>query len=88
MRGGWWTTVSFGGALVTAYRTDWPRGPWRSREAAEAAMGRWRTRVGSLAGTIMAAHSVRLVGPFPTRDAARGVDVSDWPEHVEPEAVR
>lgn len=80
--GGWWTTVSSGGAMVAAYRTDWPRGPWRSEEEARAALDRWRQRIGANAGTIEAAHNLRIVGPFRTREIARTVDISDYARHL------
>ena len=81
-KNGWYTTVSSGGGLVTAYRCDWPRGPWRSKEEATAALNRWRERKGALAGTIEAAHNVQIVGPFPTREIARSVDISDYHRHL------
>lgn len=71
--GGWWGLVSFGGAGVTAYPTDWPRGPWKAQEEGERALDRWVKRRGleSIAGTIWAAHNIRIVGPYRTRKEAR-----------------
>lgn len=56
-----------------------PRGPYRTRGEAEAALDRYAERMGSLWGTIQAAHSVRVYGPYPTRDAARRADISERP---------
>lgn len=67
---GWWTTVGFGG-------TPTPRGPWHSRADAEDAVARWEERTGSEAGTLLAAHSVRIQGPYSTRAAARDGDISE-----------
>jgi hypothetical protein len=80
----WYTTMSQGGASVTAYPTDWPRGPWRSAEEGEAALRRWAERRGvtALLGTIRAAHAIRIVGPFPSRRVARAADISDYATHL------
>jgi len=82
---GWYTVVSNGGALVTAYPTDWPRGPWKSEAEAEEALDRWveRRDLADLWGTIQAAHNIRVVGPFRTREIARQVDISDYHRHIE-----
>ena len=48
-----------------------PRGPWSSESEAQDALDRWRESVGSIAGTVEAAHSIRLAGPYRTRAAAR-----------------
>lgn len=82
--GGWWTIVSSGGAMVTAYPTDWPRGPWRSEKEARAALERWAARrgVADLLGTIRAAHNIRIVGPFRSREVARTVDITDYARHL------
>jgi hypothetical protein len=80
---GWWTVVSHGGAMVRVYKANWPRGPWTSQNAAESAVARWRRRTGANAGTIEAAHSLQVVGPFQTRQVARNVDISDWPDFVD-----
>lgn len=71
----WYTTVSFGSGPYAMP----PRGPWRSIAEAEDAIERWEDRVAHLAGTIRAAHSVRLVGPYRTRHAARQADISTAP---------
>ena len=39
-----------------------------------AALEQWRERKGALAGKIEAAHNIRVVGPFPTREIARLID--------------
>lgn len=80
----WYTTVSSGGAMVTAYPTDWPRGPWRSAEEGEDAIEHWarRREVEALLGTIRAAHNLRVVGPFPTREIARQADISDYHRYL------
>lgn len=72
----WWTTVSFG-ALY-----DGPSGPWKSEEAAAGAMSHWRDRKGADAGSIEAASSLRVVGPFRSRAIARQADISDYPKHL------
>ena len=71
---GWFSILRWG--HCNAYPMP-PRGPYRGRREALEALGRWRERAGSLAGTIEAAHSVRLAGPFATRAAARNADISD-----------
>ena len=68
----WYTTVHAGRGPYTMP----PRGPWRGEDAAYDAMARWRGRVGHMAGTICAAHSVGLAGPYSTRRAARAADIS------------
>jgi len=82
---GWYTLVSHGGAMVTAYPTDWPRGPWRSEDEGREALERWATRrgVADLLGTIMAAHNLQIVGPFRTREIARTVHISDYHRYIE-----
>lgn len=82
---GWYTLVSHGGAMVTAYPTDWPRGPWRSEDDGREALERWATRrgVAELLGTITSAHNLRIVGPFRTRAIARQADISDYRRHIE-----
>ena len=69
----WYTTVRFGSGPYPMP----PRGPWKSLDEAHAAMDRWRARVGSLAGTIIAAHHIEIVGPYKSRRAARAADISD-----------
>jgi len=85
MNDGWYTVVSSGGAMATAYPTDWPRGPWKSEAEAEAALDRWveRRDLDSEWGTIQAAHNIRVVGPFRTRAIARQADISDYHRHIE-----
>lgn len=72
----WFTVVSFGG------NSGAPSGPWHGEEAAREALGRWQDRMGSEAGTAIAAHSIRIVGPFCTRSAAQDADISDYPRHI------
>ena len=55
-----------------------PRGPFDGIDAAEDAIERWRSKVGSLAGTIMAAHSIRIYGPYCTRHEAMSGDISEF----------
>ena len=71
---GWYTIVRFGSGPYPMP----PRGPWKGEEAARAAMDRWRARVGWMAGTIVAAHGVQIVGPYRTREIARGADISNY----------
>ena len=80
---GWYAAVSSGGGHAS-YLTDWPRGPWRSKEAGQEAIGRWAARRGIDAklGTIRAAHHLRVVGPFRTRAIARKADVSDYSDSL------
>ena len=68
----WYTWLSAGSDPAPA------AGPHRSVEAARAALDRFRSRHGHLAGTYEAAGSLRLV-EFPTRAAARKADISDYP---------
>lgn len=65
----WWTTVAFGGNPA-------PVGPWRSRDAALAAVGRWKRRAGHRAGSLVAAHTIRLHS-YSTRAEAVAADISD-----------
>jgi len=66
----WWVCATFG---TGPYRMP-PRGPWRGRRTAELALDRWAQHAGYLAGTITAAHSVRLRGPYRTRAKALNDD--------------
>lgn len=70
MKDHYYTFVRFGSDPMPA------RGPFKSIEEAEEAMERFRYRHGHLAGTWVASGSVRLVGPFATRKAAREADIS------------
>jgi hypothetical protein len=63
---GWYTVVAAN--LTDARVGPWPRGPWRTRLAAEAALRRWRAKP---AAGLAAAVQLAVVGPFPTRAAAR-----------------
>lgn len=72
----WFTVVSFGGNAGA------PRGPWRGQDVAREALGRWQDRMGAEAGTAMAAHSIRIVGPFCTRIAAQAADISDYDRYL------
>lgn len=71
--GGWFAVVSVG----TKYKG--PRGPFRSREEADEAVRRWSAREGYLGGSILAAASVRVYGPYATRRAAKRADISQMP---------
>jgi len=71
----WYAVATFGSGPYAMP----PRGPWNCISDAEDAIARWRERAGSLAGTIAAAHTVRLVGPFHTRSEALDADISDAP---------
>lgn len=68
--GCWFAWVTCGGDPAPA------RGPFRSIEEAEEALARFRERHGYLAGTYEAAGSLRLQA-YPTREKARGADISD-----------
>jgi hypothetical protein len=72
MNNGWYAILTWGSSY------DGPCGPWKSEADAEASLGRWRYRKGAEAGSIEAASSLRIAGPFPTRDAARSADISDY----------
>lgn len=74
----WYTTVTFGSG---PYEMP-PCGPWPSEQEANEAMDRWHERVGALAGTINAAHNVRIVGPFCTRREAAQADISDYTQYL------
>jgi hypothetical protein len=65
----WLTTVAFGGNPA-------PVGPWRTREDAYTSLQRWIDRQGSEAGTLVAAHTIR-VSEYATRTQARGGDIAD-----------
>ena len=69
---GWYTILHAGSGPYTMP----PRGPWSSEDEALDALDRWSDRVGHLAGMIIAAHTVRLAGPYPTRERARRADIS------------
>lgn len=72
----WWTILTFGSHY------DGPRGPYPSEEAACDALDRWRSRKGSDAGSIEAASSLRIAGPFKSRSIARQADISDYTEYL------
>lgn len=57
-------------------------GPWKSREEAEGALDRFRSRHGWRAGTHLAASNATIVGPFPSRIAARKADISDYCKYL------
>lgn len=57
-------------------RARFPRGTTGSLDECRGALARWRDRAGSLAGAAEAACSVRIVGPYATRAAARRADIS------------
>lgn len=65
----YWTTVGFGGNPA-------PVGPWRSRDEALAAVGRWKRRMEHRAGSLVAAHNIRLHS-YSTRAAALDADIND-----------
>ncbi len=71
----WYRIVSFGSG---PYEMP-PVGAWPNRDAAAAALDRWRERAGWGAGTREAAHSVRIYGPYRTRAEARDGDISEAP---------
>ena len=66
----WYVIVSFGSLPVPA------RGPWPSKDAADAAVDRFRTRHGACAGQMLAISTVGIMGPFATRQAARDSDLN------------
>ena len=71
----WFTVVTFGSGRPIV-------GPWHGAEAAEAAMDRWAGREGASAGSFVAAHNMRIVGPFCTRAQAREADICDYLDNV------
>ncbi len=73
---GWFRIVSFGSYGEV---NGPPARAYRGREAADAARRRWCDRLGSEAGSAMAAMSVRIVGPFRTRERARRASITDRP---------
>jgi hypothetical protein len=68
--------------LTVGQHYDGPRGPYRSRDDAETALAVWRERKGCLAGSIEAASSLRITGPYPTRAVARDADISESVEQT------
>lgn len=79
MRLTWYAIVESGSYANTPPA---PHGPWRSRAEAEAALSRFRDRLGADADSHLAACSTRIVGPFATRDIARYVTINNY-QHVE-----
>lgn len=79
----WWTVVSTG--ANAPYPTDWPRGPWKSKDEAAQALDRWamRRNLGNMWATIQTAHNIRVIGPFRTRAIARYADISNWSALIE-----
>lgn len=70
----WFTTGIMG------RRHGLPRGPWRTVEEAQASCDRWATRKGAGAGSLLAAGSARILGPFASRRSARhDADISLGP---------
>lgn len=67
----WLTTVGFGGNPA-------PRGPWRTTDEARESLRRWARREGADAGSLIAAHTIRVYA-YTTRAAARAGDISDSP---------
>lgn len=65
----WWTTVAFGGNPA-------PVGPWKSRDEALAAISRWKQRMEHRAGSLVAAHNIRLHA-YSTRAEALAADIND-----------
>jgi hypothetical protein len=53
------------------------QGPYRGRDEAVKARDSWRERHGCMAGTYETSGSVRIVGPYCTRQAAAKADISD-----------
>lgn len=76
MNSQWWTILTWGGFY------DGPRGPFHSETEAEDALGRWRDRKGAEAGSIEAASSLRVAGPFANRKTARSADISDYTKYL------
>jgi hypothetical protein len=66
----WYTIVHAGSDPQPA------KGPFKSVREAEAAIGRFQDRHGSMTGTYLAAGSTRLVGPFQTKREALQADIS------------
>lgn len=74
----WHRIVSFGSG---PYRMP-PVSAWPNRDAATAALQRWRDGAGWEAGTREAAHNVCIYGPYRTRAEARDGDISERPATV------
>lgn len=71
----WYTIVSCGVNPSPA------RGPFKALQDARDAVNRFNERYGSEAGTFLAAGSVRIVGPFKSRNDAKEADISDYLEY-------
>lgn len=67
----WFTTVGFGGNPA-------PIGPWKDTQQASEVLHRWLAREGHKAGSLVAAHTVRVYA-YTSRQAARQADISDSP---------
>lgn len=65
----WYRTVGFGGCPA-------PQGPWNNTADATRALTRWINQRGAQAGTLIAAHSIRI-NEYETRAQARAGDISD-----------
>ena len=72
----WYTILASGEAAHTQY-PPLPHGPWRGADDARAALNRWRDRLGPHADEGIQAMSVRVAGPFCTRETARRSDITD-----------
>jgi hypothetical protein len=73
-----WYSVIYGG------RYNGPRGPWKSAEEGKAAIQRYGDSRGYRWGTELAIASLSIVGPYRTREIAKGAtpqDVMFQPEH-------
>ncbi len=72
MKNSWYTILTCGGA----YSPTPARGPFKSVEKAEEALENFRGRHGAHAGTWLAAGSTVMAGPYASRRAAQGADIS------------
>jgi GH24 family phage-related lysozyme (muramidase) len=63
--------------ILSAHRIRPAAGPWRTESEALSALENFRYRHGHLAGSYLNAGSAVLC-VFPTRQAARESDISDW----------
>lgn len=69
---GWFSIVYTGSTYSFA-----PRGPRKSVEEAKEALSNYRRRLGTEAGTEFSIANPLVLGPYPTRETARGASVDD-----------
>lgn len=78
---GWWAIVHSGWAMAPeAYSGNPPpKGPFLGKYLAKEALREWRTSLGPLGDTVVAAHNVRVAGPYSSRKLAEEADISEEP---------